>query len=251
MKKIGLLFLTAILIITVSCSKSDGDTGILEFKGLKAFQETSHKSSEKSARAAFADGPQTHKMHTADMKFDIAEIWVSQDMVEDNIKDNLTWHLIGRNKGIKSCEDYSFSASKLPVGEYKSIKMVFRNRIIRIAVYADNFSKSVEMNSSLDEESEGDDSFITEYFCPNGSFILSGGMIKLMSTGEKISGFTIRSGEKTILSWKLGGPDSKITDCSFDWVDTNGNGQWEWDSDEITNDHCSVEMPMFSFIVEE
>lgn len=250
MKKIGLLFLTGILFISVSCNKSEEDTGNLVFKGV-AHLEAAPPSDAKSARAAFADDPPVHTMHTANMKFDVAEIWVSQDLVEDGVENDFKWHLIGSNEGLKTVDEYSFSAADLPVGEYRSLKMVFRNRVIRIAVYADDLTRSVEMAGSLNEQSGEDDTLITNYFSLNGNFSLSENKFKLASPGEKISGFTIRSGETTTVAWRLGGPDSKITDCTFDWADTNGNGEWDPGEDEIGNYECTKDMPMFSFSIED
>lgn len=251
MKKIVFIFLTAVLFTAVSCNKSDGDTGSLVFKGVKTFAEAAPKSAVKSPRAAFADEPPVYKMHTADMLFDVAEIWVSQDLIDDGIEDDFNWHLIGESNGLKTFEEYSFSADNLPVGKYRSIKMVFRNRIIRIAVYADDLTRSVEMAGSLDEGSEGDDSLITQYFSEKGSFKPSGNKFKLMSPGENIKGFTIRAGKKTTLAWRLGNPDSKITDFSFDWTDGNDNGEWDPDTDEVGNFQGPKDVPMFSFNVED
>ncbi|NLA48612.1 MAG: hypothetical protein GX876_04015 [Bacteroidales bacterium] len=253
MKKIGLLFLTAILFISVSCNKSEGETGNLVFKGVQAFSEAAPPSDAKSARAAFADDPPVHLMHAANMKFDVAEIWVSQDLVEDGIENDFKWHLLGSNEGLKTVEEYSFSTPDLPVGEYRSLKMVFRNRAVRIAVYAYDLTRSIEIAGSLDEESEGDDTHITQYFSENGNFSLSedDNKFELDSDGEKISGFTIRSGETTTMTWRLGGPDSKITDCSFEWTDTNQNGEWDPGEDEIGNFDCTKDTPMFSFSIEK
>jgi hypothetical protein len=178
-------------------------------------------------------------------------MWVSQGLVADGVTDDFEWHKIGEGDALKTIEEYSFTADGLPVGEYKSIKMIFKNTMARVAVYANDLDTEVEMQSSLSEEECGDETTIAEFFSDNGSFLSEGGVFALMSAGEKVGVFTIREGKTTSIFWKLGGPDSKMTDCTFDWVDSATPGVWDCGVDKTRNFNCSVPSVMFSFIIEE
>jgi hypothetical protein len=226
------------------------DTGTLVFKGVKPF------SVQKSAKTSFIisskAGSNTHVMHTANFKGFITEIWVSQELVADGISDDFKWYKIGESNELKLCEEYSFSANDLPAGDYKSIKMVFKNTITRIAVYQSDINKTVEMPGSLSEEGCADNTLITQYFSKRGNHSLGqNGLFSCASSGENVRGFKIKPDEITTIYWRLGNSDSKITDCTFEWIDVNGNNAWDCGIDRTDNFNCINETPMFSFGVDD
>lgn len=251
---LSLMIGVLLLGLLIACGGEDNDnksgdgTGTLVFAGRPMEQAAIVASiAEKKLLAEDA----VHTMHTANFKGWITEIWVSQGLVADGVTDDFVWHKIGESDELKAVENYSFTASGLPIGEYKSIKMIFKNTMVRVAVYANDLDTEVEMRSSLSEEGCGDETTIAQFFSESGSHISEGGVFKVMSEGEKVGVFTIREGKTTSIYWKLGGPDAKITDCTFDWVDSATPGVWDCGVDKTQNFNCSVPSVMFSFIVEE
>ncbi|HSA32120.1 MAG TPA: hypothetical protein P5077_00175 [bacterium] len=193
----------------------------------------------------------THLMHGTGMDLWVTEVSVSQGLVADGVADTFTWEKIGESDAIKPIPDYLFTDTGLPVGEYQSIKMVFKNTIVMHAVYHDDQATEIEMPSSLDQGSCGDETLITQYFSPNGNHSLEEGVFHVQAAGEKSSAFTIKEGKTTTIKWQLGKPGVQLTDCSFEWVDANGNGAWDCGVDSAQNAQCSVPNVMFYFSVEE
>ncbi|HNT28010.1 MAG TPA: hypothetical protein PKH10_07515 [bacterium] len=194
---------------------------------------------------------QTNLMHGTGLELWVTEISVSQGLVADGVADTFVWEKIGAGDAIKPIPEYSFTHDSLPIGEYQSIKMVFKNSIVMTAVYHDDQTTEIEMPSSLDQGSCGDETLITQYFSPNGNHALEGGVFHVQSAGEKSSAFTISEGKTTTIKWQLGKPGVQLTDCSFEWVDANGNGSWDCGVDSAQNAQCSVPNVMFYFTVEE
>lgn len=247
-------FLSILLIVALmfnTCKKDDlNDTGTLVFKGVKPF------SAQQSANAAMLkstkSGSNTHVMHTANFKGFIKEIWASQELVTENIPDDFTWYKIGESNDFKLFEEYSFTTDNLPVGDYKSIKMVIKNSITRIAVYQSDINKTVEMSGSISEKGCSDNTLLTQYFSKRGNHSLGvNGLFYCASSGETVRGFKIKPNEITTIYWRLGNPDSKITDCTFEWIDVNGNNAWDCGIDITDNFDCNPETPMFSFSVDD
>jgi uncharacterized protein (TIGR02145 family) len=253
MKKNRLFLLLGLFILAfiTGCNKTDSNnTCTLVFKGVKPF------SVQKSAKTGLIKsskvGSNTHVMHTANFKGFITEIWVSQDLVAEGISDDFKWYKIGESNELKLFEEYSFSANDLPAGDYKSIKMVFKNTITRIAVYQSDINKTVEMSGSLSEEGCADNTLITQYFSKRGNHSLGqNGLFYCASGGETVRGFKVKPDEITTIYWRLGNPDSKITDCTFEWIDVNGNNAWDCGIDQTDNFSCINETPMFSFSVDD
>ena len=252
--KINVFFYSFVLIVSLlfnACNKNDlNDTGTLVFKGVKPF------SVQKSAKTGFIisskAGSNPHVMHTANFKGFITEIWVSQELVAEGIPDDFKWYKIGESNELKLFEEYSFSADGLPAGDYKSIKMVFKNTITRIAVYQSDINKTVEMSGSITEEGCADNTLITQYFSKRGNHSIGqNGLFYCASSGETVRGFKIKPDEITTIYWRLGNPDSKITDCTFNWFDVNGNNAWDCSLDSLRNFNCTVDTPMFSFGVDD
>ena len=249
MKTEGFLLFIALSLIFSDCKKDDSNgTGTLVFTGVPPY--TNQKSTKNYSLKSTYD-ENIHLMHTANLKGFVTEIWVSKGLVTEGVTDDFIWYKIGESNELKLIEDYLFTVDDLPEGDYKSIKLVMKNSMIRIAVYQSNINETIEMQSSINEESCGDETLITQYFSKNGNHSLVNGIFQLNSEGENIRGFKIKPNEVTTIFWKLGGPVSQITDCTFDWVDVNGNNHWDCGIDRNENFNCTVDMPMFSFSVDD
>ena len=190
-------------------------------------------------------------MYNTGIEFDIHEMWISTGLVTDGGNDNFEWHLIGGGQGLIPMEDHEFIANDLPEGDYKSIKIVFRNRIIRHAVFVSDTTQKIEMASSLTEGDFGDTSLVINYFSSNGSFMSSDGTFELMSTGENMPSFTIHADKTTWIYWKGGGYESEWTDFTFQWHDYDGNGLWTPGIDLVNNFEGPEDIPMWTFMVVE
>ena len=247
--KFVFLLLAIFIIAGNSCKKDESNTGTLVLKGVKPYPTTKSAQIKTIKNSPYESN--TYVMHTANFMGFLLEIWASQGLVTEGVPDNFNWYKIGESNELKLIEEYLLTANDLPVGNYKSIKMVFKNIITRIAVHQSDINNTVLMQSSLSEEGCGDETILTQYFSKNGNHSLVDGIFQLNSGGENIRGFKINPGEVTTIFWKLGGPNSQITDCTFDWVDVNGNNAWDCGVDRTENFNCIAETPMFSFGVED
>ncbi|GEM_PF-1298245 len=250
MKMKTAFFFFVILISVNACQNDETGTGTLVIKGVTAIplQKSAMTDLSRSSQAMSS----THVMHTANLKVFIAELWVSQGLVTEDVYDDFDWYKIGENNELKLIEELLFTADNLPAGDYKSIKIAFKNTITRIAVYQSDINHTVEMQGSLNEENCGDETIITQYFSKRGNHSLGNdGKFRCDSRGETVRGFKVKPGGITTVYWKLGGPNSQLTDCTFDWVDVNDNQAWDCGVDYVGNFDCSVEGPMWTFGVDD
>ena len=247
MKPIASYIYFLAIVFFLSCD-DPGERGSLVVKGVATIAKSQVIQTERLRVSAEAT---VNVMHTADIKFDVAELWVSQELVREGVKDDFKWYKIGVSQGLKNVKDYFFESDELPEGNYQSMKMVFRNGVSRMAVFKSNLSQQIEMLSSLSEESCPDESLVINYFSSGGNFSLQDNVFKLASKGENIRGFKVKAGETTTIQWMLGSPSMQMTDCSFEWVDVNQNGKWDCGVDQTRNHECSVKAPMFSFSVDD
>ena len=241
-------FFLFILMIN-SCNEDDSTVyGTLIFKGVSEIPE--QISILKNA-VEFETNPNgSYTMHTTDLWLYIDEIWASQEMVADGIADDFKWYKIGEGKELKSVSEYLFTSDQLPAGDYKSLKIVFKNHILRKTVYQSDHSKEVDMEGSLGEEACGNNEKITQCFSKNGSFSLDKSF-HLMSKGEKIRGFKIKENEVTTVYWQLGSPGFQLTDCWFTWIDANNNQLYDCGVDGTSDFDCSKDGPMWTFGVDD
>lgn len=190
-------------------------------------------------------------MYSTGIEFDIYELWVSTGLVEDGESDDFEWHLIGGDQGLIPMEDHEFVANDLPAGNYKSLKIVFRNQIIRHAAFVSDTTRKIDMSSSLTEGDFGDTSLVINYFSSNGSFMAFNGIFDLMAAGENMPSFNINADKTTWIYWKGGGPESEWTDFTFQWHDYDGNGIWSPGIDLVNNFTGPEDVPMWTFMVVE
>lgn len=244
-------FFLAFNVLFLSCSKEDSlteqQTGTLVFKSVKNLSSVKSYVSSPGTQT-LNQHSNIYKMHTIDFKFNIGEIWLSQDEFNVGGEDNLKWYKIGENSQMKYFGDYSFTAENLPVGVYKSIKIKIRTLFYRIAAYKSDRSKTIEMlerNGDWNGSCTDFNEFApVNYFNSKGNHQLSGGKFKVISQGEKLTGFEIKPGKITNLYWKLG--DEREFDpyaCYFDWIDVNNNGTWDCGVDRQDNYQCDVTPP--------
>jgi len=251
--KINVFFFSIVLIVALlfnSCKKNDSnDTGTLILKGVKSIPI--QKSAKANLLNSTKSGSTVHPMHTANLKVDIADIWVSQELVAEGISDDFKWYKIGEGNGLKLVEEILMTSDALPAGDYKSVKINFINSIVRVAVYQSDITKTVEISGSLGESACGDKSIVTQYFSKRGNHSLKNGLFYCDAAGEDIRGFKVKPGETTTIYWKLGGPNIPITDCGFNWFDVNGNNSWDCGIDYVSDFSCATYAPMWTFGVED
>lgn len=251
-------------LLFAGCSKEKGDdddltgTGFLEVKCINPMGGSS-KGGVNQAKADDGNPPLedeiTETIMTS-MKLGIGDVWVSQGVVREGEPDNLEWIKLTAqtNAELKLFEDYTFPAVELPAGEYKSIKIKFRNIFYRHCKLISDPSVVYElletMGSSTDPCNPNDDSWAADnYFSTGGNFALKDGKFKLALDGEKVGGFTIKSGKTARILWRLG---AGVTEPCINYlIDINGNGQWDCGIDKIDIE-CppSVEY-MWDFVVQE
>jgi len=239
-----------ILFLLLSCDLfNTGDTGTLILKGVKSFPVSALS---KTTVVSVTDSAGYYRMHTKDIKFNFKEIYVSLSLVDSGISDDFDWVLISENDTLKSVEEVDITANDLPEGLYQSLKIVFRNNIIRYAVYASDTSLVVEMATSLINDNVGDDSLIINYFSSEGSFSgPAGGIFQPGSRGESFQEFQITADQTTTIYWMIGDTTTSWTDFSFSWGDLDENLAWTPGVDSTCQYDGPEDVPMWSFLVVE
>lgn len=236
-------------VLLASCDKDDQEYGTLVFRGVSELPDLK---SEAFCQEEYTQTPNSsYLMHTTDLFVNIKEIWASQDLVSEGLSDDFTWYLIGTADQLQSVSQYLFTSDHLPVGDYKSLKMVFRNEIIRKTVYQSDHNRSVDMQGSLNEAACGNSDLIVQYFSKNGNHSLRNGVFHCDAGGENIRGFKIKANETTTVYWQLGSPGFHFTDCWFTWNDSNGNQVYDCGTDQLGGFDCSIAGPMWSFGVDD
>ncbi|MDD3716191.1 MAG: hypothetical protein PHT46_03700 [Candidatus Marinimicrobia bacterium] len=244
------IFVLAIFLLFSCDLFNSGDTGMLVFKGVQNLPpQITAKRSELST--VLIPGENTHTMYSRDMKFNVYEIYISEELVDTGLSDLFQWYKIGENNGLKSVHEYEMQADDLPPGTYKSLKIIFRNEVLRYAVYINDTANVVLMPSSLGESDSGDSSFVINYFSAKGSFMHSDAGFELMSSGENIQGFRINAGRTTTLYWMGGSPDATWSDFTFTWHDMDEDSLWSPGVDFVNNFEGPEGVPMWTFMAIE
>ncbi len=195
------------------------------------------------------DGPGS-TMEMTGMAFNIYEMWISQSLVQDGISDIFEWHLLGEDQGLILMRDVEMMADSLPSGEYKSLKIVFRNQAVRHGRSISDTSLTMGFETGISTDMV-DSSFFIDYFSSGGSFYYDDGAFVLMAAGENMPSFNINAGRTTYIYWKGGGPETKWSDITFDWHDYDGNGLWTPGIDILNNFEEPNNIPMWTFMVVE
>lgn len=248
MRVIRLIFVMLLGLFCLSCNWFTNDEpATFIFKGVEKFPVLLAKTAAQQSPTVSAD---TYLMYSRDMEFDINEIWITDVDIRSDLSVVPTWYLIGESEGLKSMSEYEFIAENVPAGTYASLKIVFRNRVLRHAVYVSDTLTVVEMAGSLNEAATGDTTLIVNYFSSSGSYSEdSTGLLYLMAEGENFQPFTLYAGETSTMYWKGGGPQSVWTDFTFQWHDNDGDSAWTPSVDYVNNFTGPEDVPMWSFLV--
>jgi len=252
---VSALFISAILFS--ACTKEITLKGDLVFKTLNPY--ASSTKSTLNLKSILANPPLTGDTTITVMTsldFCIGDVWVSQGEVVAGNKDSLEWIRLTTttNRELKLFEDYVFPAVEIPAGDYKSIKITFRNIFYRyVELLSDNtlaYELFETMGSYTDPCNTNDTTWVKpNYFSSAGNHSLnSDGIFELVSEGEKIGGFVIEEGKTAIVSWRLGAGVSQP--CTTYLLDVNKNREWDCGTD-LMEFECPPEAQyMWDFVVE-
>lgn len=244
------------ILVFAGCQKDQQGAGSLDIKCFNPMA-TSTKSTPTQLKSTLAnpalEGEITETVMTS-LKLGIVEMWASQDEVKAGEPDNLKWVklMVNPDAGLKLFEEITIPESELPAGEYKSLKIVFRNNFFRYCRAASDPAKIYEiletMGSYSDPCDPNDLSLARpSFFSTGGSFSLDDDKFKLSSEGEKVAGFTIEEGKKSTLTWRLGAGTEAV--CINYLVDRNANLQWDCGTDKVEIE-CPPEVKyMWDFVV--
>jgi hypothetical protein len=251
-----------LLIMLTACTKEKDEnnndkTGILRFKTLNPLENSKSLLYPKSG--AITNPPLTGSTtvtETTSFKLCVGDVWVSKEEVKAGQPDNLLWERLTSvtNKEHKLFEDYTFSDVEIPAGNYKSIKITFRNVFYRYARLVSDPNVAYELLETMGSWSspcdENDTTWArTNYFGPDGNHSLgNNGLFELVSAGEKLGGFNIEEGQVASVSWRLGAGATEP--CITYLIDENGNLLWDCGIDRMDFE-CPPEVEyMWDFIVE-
>jgi len=237
--------------------ETPSETGFLEIRCFNPLVSTP-KSDIKMLKSDFLN-PQlvgdTTETIMISMKFGIGDVWVSQDEVKAGEPDNLKWVKLTTttNTELKLFEDYSFPAVEIPAGTYKSIKITFRNILYRIVELSSDSSVKYElletMGSTFDPCDSNDESWTqANYFSTDGNHRLENEVFVLAASGEKVGGFTVQSGKKAMITWRLGAGVTET--CTNYLIDKNGNREWDCGVDDIKIECPPSVQYMWDFLVD-
>ncbi len=255
---LGVFLVAACLFISCNNEETPQKTGTIEFKCINPFADMPAPSMV-SVRSAFENPPltgDTTLTYMISMRWTIGDVWVAKGEVKAGEKDNLEWIRLttATNREMKLFEEYSFAPKMVPLGEYKSVKITFRNVFYRQVRLISNPEQEYElletMGSWTDPCNAADTSWAaTNYFSIGGNHILNEqGYFVLASEGERISGLNILENKKAVISWRLGAGAG--SHCINYLIDMNGNRQWDCGVDKV-EDECPEDMEyMWDFVVE-
>jgi len=242
-----------------SCKKEDDSKtkGLIKFKTSNPWN-TGNKSP--SLLKAFSLNPPltgaTTITETTSLKVCVGDVWVSQGEVKDGEEDNLEWIKLTSitNTEAKLFEDYTFAATEIPVGSYKSIKITFRNVFYRYARLVSDPSVAYELLETMGSWTmpcnQNDTSWAkTNYFGPDGNRTLNDlNKFVLRTSGEKLGGFDIEANKTAVITWRLGAGATEP--CITYLIDENSNLKWDCGIDRMEFE-CPPEVKyMWDFVVE-
>lgn len=240
-----------------SCEKKEKTNGFLEFKTSNPMNSSNKSLSLlKSVSTNPSLTGDTTITNTMSLKLCIGDVWVSQGVVKAGETNDLEWVRLTNttNTAAKLFEDYSFSAIEIPAGTYKSIKITFRNVYYRHVQLVSDPSVKYELLETMGSWATPCDAAdttwaTTNYFGPDGNHELdSNGLFELVSSGEKIGGFSIEADKTAVVTWRLYA--GVTTPCIAYLIDLNNNLQWDCGIDRI-DEICPPEVKyMWDFVVE-
>jgi len=245
-----------------SCQKEDDmddekTIGFIEFRTSNPM--TSSKKSTSLLKSILTNPSligDTTIAHSTSFKLCIGDVWVSQGVVKAGEADNIEWIRLTSttNTETKLFEHYSFSAIEIPAGLYKSVKITFRNVFYRYVQLVSDPSVKYELLETMGSwTTPCDETYTTwattNYFGPDGNHKLNDDdLLELVSSGEKIGGFSIDTDKTAIVTWRLYA--GATTPCITYLIDENSNLEWDCGIDRMEFD-CPPEVEyMWDFVVE-
>ena len=266
LKFCSVLLVTLLFFSACFRSSDTEEKGWLEFATSNPV--TMGKTAAFSKAAAIANPPLTGDstaIYTTSLLLCVGDVWVSKGKVQHGSPDTLEWIRLTdtTNKETKLFEDYSFSRIEVPAGDYRSIKLTFRNVFYRyghlVADTTVTFRLLETMGSYFDACDSTDTSWAqTNYFGPDGNHTLtlhnedmSGTgnslLFELNQPGEKIDGFSIEAGRTAVVTWRLGA--GATTPCTTYLIDNNGNRRWDCGVDNMEFVCPPENIYMWDFVV--
>ena len=267
-----LLFISFISLLLISCESLKG-TGTLKLKtfnplssqqSVKQLNVTENQPSYLQEVYKTIDGDNNPPLAnhstsaiTSSLMFCVGDIWVSKDEVKAGNPDNLEWVRLTAttNRNHKLFENYVFSSVEIPTGNYKSIKLTFRNVFYRHLQLLSDPAVSYDLLETMGSWTDGCDPNDTtwvkpNYFGPGGNHKLNDNTQKfeLVSEGEKLGGFTIEDGKTAFVTWRLGAGATEP--CTTLLIDENDNHQWDCGTDRMNFECPPSNKYMWDFVVE-
>ncbi|MDD2635261.1 MAG: hypothetical protein PHW82_07150 [Bacteroidales bacterium] len=260
-KFIGTILCAAVLLS--GCNKDDDTNndlptnGLIEFKCINPL--ANNLKNALSIKALLSNPPlvgDTTATYLTSWNWTVGDVWVSQGEVKAGETDNLEWIRLTNvtNQESKLFEDYTFPAKEIPVGNYKSIKITFKNIFYRHVQLISDPSVKYELLETMGSWTApcdpNDDSWAaTNYFSSDGNHALNtNGVFELVSQGEKIGGFNIIGDKKATISWRF---YAGVTTPSINYlIDQNNNLEWDCGVDLLIDESPPELKYMWDFVVE-
>jgi hypothetical protein len=231
-----LTLLLAALILFSNCKKKDDDdtnsdskpkTGDLQMK----FSWHAKGSSDKA---------DTNHCSISDIMNTVLSIAVSQDPVDVGQPDDLTWNIVYTASTPQYFTARIPSTVSLPLGTYKSIKIVQKNTVIWKCIHD---SVTYEFESYNNTNYGADDIIPANYFFNDGSYYLDSLGYFRYGNAESVGDFEITENHTTRLDWRMNLEQ-------LDWIDVDTNGVWNTGTDKLDNwKTFAGTTTMFDFIV--
>lgn len=182
----------------------------------------------------------TNACDIIDIKNTVLSISVSTEAVDTGQPDDMNWTTIYSASSPLFFTERTPPVVSLPVGTYKSIKIVQKNTVIWKCVHDSTTYEFTDYNNS----SLGPDDIVpTNYFYNGGGYFLDTLGHFQYGNAESVGSFQITENATTTLNWR-------INLIHLDWIDVNSNGTWETGTDHLDNWQTPPGITtMFDFIV--
>lgn len=236
MKKISLILSItfAVLILFNACKKDDDDnndntnpTGNLQMQ----FSWYPSKGDNKG---------DTNTCDLIDIKSTLLSMAVSTEAIDTGQTDDLVWTTIYTASTSLYFTERTAPVVNLPVGSYKSIKIIQKNTIIWKCIHDSTTYEFTDFNNTA----YGPDDIIpTNYFYNGGSYYTDSLGYFHYGNLESVGSFDITENNTTNLNWRM-------NIIHLDWIDVNSNGLWDTGTDKLDNWQLPPGVTtMFDFIV--
>lgn len=232
--KLIFLFLFSAIFLFSACKKDDDDnddntnpTGNLNVQ----FSWYSSKGGDKS---------DTNYCDIVDIKNTVLSIGVSTETIDTGQADDMTWTTIYTASSPLYFTERTAPVVNLPVGTYKSIKIVQKNTVIWKCIHD---SDTYEFESYNNTAYNPDDVIPANYFYNGGGYYTDSLGHFQYGNAESVGSFDITENGTTNLNWR-------INLIHLNWIDVDSNGVWTTGIDNLDNWETPPGITtMFDFIV--